>query len=289
VSRWHQGDVAMVESNSSYSRLCQSRDLVSHATRTDGSLMDTGLAELGQRLAGAGLLTAALALNGCGAATENSSTVTTSGTVIETTGTSPSPSASSPGPSGSGSGSGSAGSPDTGLAWVPFGPDDPKFPTPGWDVYYYFLAHDCGSLQSSVQTPGDGFGNLYKAAVAVCRAAVDGEQSQWSVASEAFADRGDGVLIGPASCVDDTIASMVSTLLDWHQTHPGRQPDLTFPRTADGRTACSRDNNEIAGPDDDSSESSTTSPTESTESSTTTTSTTSSTPATAITTTTAAG
>ena len=187
--------------------------------------MDTGLAELGQRLAGAGLLTAALALNGCGAATENSSTVTTSGTVIETTGTSPSPSASSPGPSGSGSGSGSAGSPDTGLAWVPFGPDDPKFPTPGWDVYYYFLAHDCGSLQSSVQTPGDGFGNLYKAAVAVCRAAVDGEQSQWSVASEAFADRGDGVLIGPASCVDDTIASMVSTLLDWHETHPGRQPD----------------------------------------------------------------
>ena len=84
MSRWHQGDVAIVETNSSYSRLCQSRDLVSHATRTDGSLMDTGLAEFGQRLAGAGLLTAALALNGCGAATENSSTVTTSGTVIET-------------------------------------------------------------------------------------------------------------------------------------------------------------------------------------------------------------
>ena len=87
----------------------------------------------------------------------------------------------------------------------------------------------------------------------------------------AFADRGDGVVIGPASCVDDTIASMVSTLLAWHEKHPGQQPDLTFPQTADGRTACSRDNNKIAGPDD-SSESSTTSPTESTESSTTTTS-----------------
>ena len=87
----------------------------------------------------------------------------------------------------------------------------------------------------------------------------------------AFGDRGDGVVIGPASCVDDTIASMVSTLLEWHEKHPGRQPDLTFPRTVDGRTACSRDNNKIAGPDD-SSESSTTSPTESTESSTTTTS-----------------
>jgi hypothetical protein len=114
----------------------------------------------GQRLAGAGLLTAALALNGCGAATENSSTVSTSGTVAETALTSTSPSASSPGPSGSGSGSGSSGSPDTGLAWVPFGPDDPKFPTPGWDVYYYFMAHDCESLQSSVQTPGDGLGSL---------------------------------------------------------------------------------------------------------------------------------
>ena len=191
-----------------------------------------------------------VALNGCGAATENSSTVSTSGTVAETALTSTSPSAPSPGPSASGSGSGSSGSPDTGLAWVPFGPDDPKFPTPGWDVYYYFLAHDCESLQSSVQTPGDGFGNLYKAAVAVCRAAVGDEESQWSVASEAFADRGDGVVIGPASCVDESIASMVSTLLAWHEKHPGQQPDLTFPQTADGRTACSRDNNRIAGPAD---------------------------------------
>ena len=210
----------------------------------------------GQRLAGAGLLTAALALNGCGAANENSSTETTSGTTVGT-GTSTSHSGSS---SASGSSSESSGSADTGLAWVPFGPDDPKFPTPGWDVYYYFLAHDCESLQSSVQTPGDGFGNLYKAAVAVCRAAVGNEESQWSVASEAFADRGDGVVIGPASCVDESIASMVSTLLAWHEKHPGQQPDLTFPQTADGRTACSRDNNTIAG-SADSSESSTTSPT----------------------------
>ena len=130
--------------------------------------------EFGRHVFGAGLLTAALALNGCGAANENSSTETTSGTTVGT-GTSTSHSGSS---SASGSSSESSGSADTGLAWVPFGPDDPKFPTPGWDVYYYFLAHDCGSLQGSVQTPNDGFGNLYNAAVAVFRAAVDGEQSQ---------------------------------------------------------------------------------------------------------------
>ena len=144
--------------------------------------------EFGRHVFGAGLLTAALALNGCGAANENSSTETTSGTTVGR-GTSTSHSGSS---SASGSGSGSSGSPDNGLAWVPFGPDDPKFPTPGWDVYYYFLEHNCQSLQNDVQTPDAGFGNLYRAAVAVCRAAVDGEQDQWSVASAAFADRGAG-------------------------------------------------------------------------------------------------
>lgn len=63
---------------------------------------------------------------------------------------------------------------DDGLAWVPYGPKDPAFPTPGWDVYVYFLKHDCDSLKN-VQKPE---GNLYDAAVGVCRAAVNGEESQ---------------------------------------------------------------------------------------------------------------
>ncbi|SIM74631.1 Uncharacterised protein [Mycobacteroides abscessus subsp. abscessus] len=50
---------------------------------------------------------------------------------------------------------------DDGLAWVPYGPKDPAFPTPGWDVYVYFLKHDCDSLKN-VQNPS---GNLYDAAV----------------------------------------------------------------------------------------------------------------------------
>jgi hypothetical protein len=128
------------------------------------------------------------------------------------------------------------------LAWVPFGPDDPDFPTPGWDVYYYFLAHDCDKLSNDVQNKT---GRLYQSAVAVCYAAVDGQQSQWDVATNAFKARTAADAIGPAQCVDDTIAGMVATLLAWHDSHPGRRPHLTFPHTADRRTACSRDHNSV--------------------------------------------
>lgn len=160
---------------------------------------------------------------------------------------------------------------DDGLAWVPYGPKDPAFPTPGWDVYAYFLKHDCDSLKN-VQKPE---GNLYEAAVGVCRAAVNGEASQWDAAAKAFAARAGGLEIGPAQCVDDTIAAMVTKLLAWHDEHPGSQPELTFPQT-DGRTACSKDNNSFVPPDesDSSTTSSTTLSTTSTTSSTTTSSTT---------------
>ncbi|GAB5902335.1 hypothetical protein [Mycobacteroides chelonae] len=161
---------------------------------------------------------------------------------------------------------------DDGLAWVPYGPKDPAFPTPGWDVYVYFLKHDCDSLKN-VQKPE---GNLYEAAVGVCRAAVNGEESQWDVAATAFAARGTGVEIGPAQCVDDTIAAMVSKLLAWHEANPGRQPELTYPQT-DGRTACSKDNNSFVPPNEtDSSTTSSTTPS-TTSSSTTSATTTSST------------
>ncbi len=220
------------------------------------------------RASGAALRLTATALivgllsTGCGVAEENSTdkigASTTTDTLGETVRTSTTTSGTSSGTAGAGSDTTSPGSPDSGLAWVPFGPDDPKFPTPGWDVYYYFLEHNCQSLQNDVQTPDAGFGNLYKAAVAACRAAVDDEQDQWAVASTAFADRGADAAIGPADCVDETISTMVETLLAWHDQHPGEQPALTFPNTADGRTACSRDNNSIAGPPADSTTDSTT-------------------------------
>ncbi|ALR11412.1 hypothetical protein MYCSP_07990 [Mycobacteroides saopaulense] len=171
---------------------------------------------------------------------------------------------------------------DDGLAWVPYGPKDPAFPTPGWDVYVYFLKHDCDSLKN-VQNPT---GNLYEAAVGVCRAAVNGEASQWDAAAKAFAARGAGIEIGPAQCVDDTIAAMVTTLLAWHDENPGRRPELTFPQT-DGRTACSKDNNSFVPPDENGD--TTSSPTSSTTSSTTTSSTTSSTTTSSTTTTAPSG
>ena len=209
-----------------------------------------------QAIAAVTLLATGLVVTACSVTSENSSgggssASSTTGTVVNTASTPTSSSGSSSGSSASGSsdsGSGSESTDSSGVAWVPFGPDDPKFPTPGWDVYYYFLAHNCNALQSDVQTPDAGFGSLYDAAVAVCRAAVDGEQGQWSVAAAAFDKSGGGAAIGPASCVDETISTMVATLLAWHDQHPGQQPDLTFPQTPDGRTACSRDNNSIAGP-----------------------------------------
>ena len=227
-----------------------------------------------QGIAAVTLLAAGLVVTGCSVASENSSgggsgASSTTGTVVNTVGTPTSSSGSSSGSSTSGSsdsGPGSDSTDSSGVAWVPFGPDDPKFPTPGWDVYYYFLAHNCHALQSDVQTPDVGFGSLYNAAVAVCRAAVDGEQGQWSVAVAEFDKRGGGAAVGPASCVDETISTMVATLLAWHDQHPGQQPDLTFPQTADGRTACSRDNNSIAGPAPQSSTTDSTTTTPSTES-----------------------
>jgi hypothetical protein len=217
-------------------------------------------------------LATGLLVAGCGGTARNSTesthdAVTTTPAVSGTVSTS-SPAGATQSPSATSSPAGSASSSeksdDDELAWAPFGPGDPKFPTPGWDVYYYFLAHDCNALQNNVQTPDDGFGNLYEAAVAVCLAAVDGQQDQWKVASEAFADRAGGAAIGPADCVDKTIATMTSTLLKWHDANPAGKPRLTFPRTADGRTACSRDNNSVVIGDEGSETTSTTTTTEDT-------------------------
>jgi hypothetical protein len=187
------------------------------------------------RVAIVALIAVGLAVSACGGATQPSST---GSTTSSSTGAQPSTSTTS---GSTQSSTGATGSDDE-LAWVPFGPDDPAFPTPGWDVYYYFLAHDCDSLRDKVQNKT---GHLYESAVAVCYAAVDGQQSQWDVTAKAFKARTSADAIGPAQCVDDTIARMVATLLAWHDSHPGRQPHLTFPQTANRRTACSRDHNSV--------------------------------------------
>jgi len=191
------------------------------------------------RVAAVALIAVGLTGSACGGATQPPST---GSTTSPSTGAQASTSTTS---SGSTQSSTVATGPDDQLAWVPFGPDDPAFPTPGWDVYYHFLAHDCDSLRDTVQNKT---GHLYQSAVAVCYAAVDVQQSQWDVAAKAFKARTSADAIGPAQCVDDTIAGMVATLLAWHDSHPGRRPHLTFPQTADRRTACSRDHNSFQPP-----------------------------------------
>lgn len=205
------------------------------------------------------LISASLAVSGCGGRTQTSSGGSGTSSSIGTQ-------ASTSTASGSTQSSSRSTEPDDELAWVPFGPDDPAYPTPGWDAYYYFLAHDCDKLSNDVQSKS---GHLYESAVAVCYAAVDGQQSQWDVAAKAFKARTAADAIGPAPCVDDTIANMVSALLTWHDSHPGRQPHLTFPQTANRRTACSHDHNSVQ-PEPSTTESATTTTTRSTTTATTT-------------------
>lgn len=231
------------------------------------------------RIVAVAVAAASLTLSACGGATQPSST----GVDTSSSGTQKSTTTTSVNSSGTGTGTGTSESGSSShdeLAWVPFGPNDPDFPTPGWDVYFYFLKHDCQDLQGSVQKPDSGFSPLYDAAVAACRAAVDGEQSQWDVAATAYQARNNGPAIGPAPCVDDTIATMVAELLAWHDKHPGQRPALTFPQTADGRTACSRDNNSVAGPGGTTTTSTTTTTTTSTTTSTSSTTSATTTPST---------
>jgi hypothetical protein len=115
---------------------------------------------------------------------------------------------------------------DVGLAWVPFGPDDPKSPIPGpWPAYNAFAANrDCAGLQSQAEA----FNDLGNAMVALCLAAVEGRQDQWEVVAKAFA-AGQGSSNG---CLNDKVKNLVKSALEWHQRHPGQKPVLRFPQVA---------------------------------------------------------
>jgi len=96
-------------------------------------------------------------------------------------------------PSDNGNGSNGNGSEDDdsveGLAWVPFGPKDPTNPTPTWPTYNSFAEGKCAQLRDYLGNEGAGIAasDLAKAMVAVCAAAIEGQEDQWKVA-EAHAD-----------------------------------------------------------------------------------------------------
>ncbi|MPZ74713.1 MAG: hypothetical protein GEU74_16120 [Nitriliruptorales bacterium] len=118
------------------------------------------------------------------------------------------------------------------LSWVPFGPSDPDIPTPSWPAYNAFASGDCAALES--YTAEQDVGAFGRAMVAVCAAAVDGQQEQWDeVAALAGAD--------PSTLANDCLAEQVSALidraLDWHERNPDQSPDVQFVRVA-GQTNC---------------------------------------------------
>ena len=138
---------------------------------------------------------------------------------------------------GGGSQGGGGGGQGEELAWVPFGPSDPTFPTPSWPIYRAFANGDCSALQDYLNSPEgesvDGFG---QAMVAVCQAAVEGRQDRWEAAKAAAG-------ADPSKLANDCLAAVVKDLLDralsWHERHPGAKPTVRFQRLT-GQTECGR-------------------------------------------------
>jgi hypothetical protein len=141
------------------------------------------------------------------------------------------------GASGGGSQGGGGGGQGEELAWVPFGPSDPTFPTPSWPIYRAFANGDCSALQDYLNSPEgqsvEGFG---QAMVAVCQAAVEGRQDRWGAAKDAAGS-------DPSKLANDCLAAVVKDLLDralaWHERHPGAKPTVRFQRLTD-QTECGR-------------------------------------------------
>lgn len=128
---------------------------------------------------------------------------------------------------------------DDGIAWAPFGPDDPEFPDPGiWPMYRLFAEGKCSALRDYVEgIESNGGESAYdRAVVAVCRAAVDGSEEQWATAEE---------LLGtdPApwghDCLGPLVTGVMERAIAWHKEHPGQKPTVQFQRV-EGKTECGR-------------------------------------------------
>jgi hypothetical protein len=133
---------------------------------------------------------------------------------------------------------------DDDLAWVPFGPQDPTSPTPTWPVYNLFAQGKCSELRdylSTDQGASIGESDVGQAMVAVCAAANEGQQDQWSVA-EARAGANPSAIDTSAigdDCLGKAVAELLNRALVWHREHPEQTPDVQIQRV-EGRTECGK-------------------------------------------------
>jgi hypothetical protein len=127
---------------------------------------------------------------------------------------------------------GGGGGTDKGVAWVPFGPQDPSFPTPTWPVYNAFASGDCSKLADAL--PSNDVGDYGELMLAVCQAAIDGQSDKWDTAeSLAGADAGG---LGN-DCVAPLVQGAVERALTWHRDHPDLAPQVQLQPAGD-QTAC---------------------------------------------------
>jgi hypothetical protein len=127
---------------------------------------------------------------------------------------------------------GGGGGTDKGVAWVPFGPQDPSFPTPTWPVYNAFASGDCSKLADAL--PSNDVGDYGQLMLAVCQAAIDGQSEKWDTAeSLAGADAGG---LGN-DCVAPLVQGAVERALTWHREHPDLAPQVQLQQAGD-QTEC---------------------------------------------------
>jgi hypothetical protein len=133
---------------------------------------------------------------------------------------------------GGGGNSGGGGSSDRGVAWAPFGPQDPTYPTPTWPVYNAFASGNCSKLAGAL--PSNDVGDYGKLMLAVCQAAVEGQTDKWATA-ESLAGA-DSSALGN-DCVAPLVQEAVERALTWHQDHPDLSPKVQLQQTGT-QTAC---------------------------------------------------
>jgi hypothetical protein len=112
---------------------------------------------------------------------------------------------------------------DDGFAWLPLGPADARSADQATRWYADLERGRCptGTLDGP---------QVWRALVAVCAAALSGDQARW-------VEAGDAGVENSGSCLEKAAASLVRRALAWHQRHPNDRPRVRM-AVRDGSTAC---------------------------------------------------